>query len=897
MSRESTQFLQHVLECGFATEAELQDSRYAVNQPPQVLADQMVEQGRLTRFQASRLLAGQCDNLLIANLVLLDELGGGELSRVYRAEHRMMKRPVALKVLTSPETDKAAFTSRFLREVQAVASLDHPNIVTAHDAGEWEGTPYLVMEFVDGDDLDKRVTQAGQLPLRETLDYILQAAQGFAYAHAQGIVHRDIKPSNLLVDSNGVVKILDLGLARTNEAADSLTGEFQIVGTIDYMSPEQAETSQVGPASDIYSLGCTLFRLLTGEPPFVAKKPIDILLAHRNAPIPSLRTLRPDVPAKLDALFQKMLSKAASGRPRSMEEVAQVLRTLLKKVSIHKSEKDDHDTSELTLDVIKAEQAKSAKKSKGNSQSDAETRAGTNRRTTQIRQTTPIGIDLGTTGSVIAHVDALGRPRTILNGEGDPITPSAIFFDENVIEVGKEALKAVATEGAHVVQNVKCDIGQRAYHREIRGRLYPPEVLQAMILRKVVSDAERVVGRIRQAVVTVPAYFDEFRRKATQDAAYIAGIEALDIINEPIAAAIAFGAQNGLLSGRTTGVKPKTVLVYDLGGGTFDATVMQIGDRVCRTLATDGDMRLGGRDFDKRLVDHAAKVFLENFGSDPRKEAGEVGLLWRACEEAKHSLSVRARATIAVHYQGESMRVNVTRNQFETMIADLVERTAFTVSSVLADANLSWKDIDYLIPVGGSTRIPAVNAMLTKISGMRPDTSLSPDEAVAAGAALYAGALLQRRHGQAPLFSVQNVNPHTLGVAGRDTATGKQRVSVLIPRNSSLPKQSAKRYKTRTDDQRSLLVKIVEGESGDPNECYQLGSCVLKNLQPGLPKGTPVDVRFQYESNGRLQVGVHVQGESTEQEISREGSLKAKQVEAWRRAICGEESAAPAPAQ
>lgn len=880
MSPDSSQFIHGLLECGLASVQELQQPNYAKCKTDLALCRALIENGRLTSYQASELMAGRSKSLVVNNLVILEELGGGQLSRVFLAEHRMMKRPVALKVLTPPEQDQDEFAARFTREIQAVASLDHPNIVRAHDAGQSNGTPYLVMEYVQGQDLDKQVQKYGPLSITNALDAVMQAAHGFAYAHERGIVHRDIKPSNLLRDNNGIVKILDLGLALRNEAvAESITGEFQILGTIDYMSPEQAESSQVGATSDIYSLGCTLYRLLTGVPPYHASRPIDVLLAHRKSPIPSVRKYCTGASRELELLLLRMMAKAAKDRPQTMNEVIGEFSTLLAKARQHEKKVANQDTRELTLAEIKGQQDESAAKT------DLKSGRVKDRRTTQIRQIVPVGIDLGTTGSVIAHVDALGRPRAIANSEGEIVTPSVLLFEGKKVIVGKEALKAIATDGARVAQFAKRDVGSAAYHRQIGGRSFPPEVLQAMILRKLISDAERSIKRIKQAVVTVPAYFDEVRRKATQDAAYMAGIEALDIINEPTAAAIAFGAQHGLLTGRTTGQKSRTLLVYDLGGGTFDVTIMRIDDRSCQTIATDGDMQLGGREFDERLVDFVAETFLKKHKKDPREDLSALALLWRECEEAKHALSARSRATINCHYGGEALQVKLTRKQFESLIADLVERTVFTVKGVLEGASLRWKDIDHVLLVGGSTRIPMVANQVTKISGKKPDTSISPDEAVAHGAALYAGALLRERHGDAPIFSVQNVNSHTLGVAGRDTQTGKPRVSTLIPRNSILPAQAAKRYKTRTADQRSLVVEIVEGESPDPADCFNLGSCVLKNLKPGMPAGTPVEVRFRYESNGRLQIDVNVKGESLHHEITREGSLDAKQVEAWREKI------------
>jgi molecular chaperone DnaK len=231
-----------------------------------------------------------------------------------------------------------------------------------------------------------------------------------------------------------------------------------------------------------------------------------------------------------------------------------------------------------------------------------------------------VGIDLGTTYSVVAMLDDLQRPQTLINAEGDMLTPSAVFFEGEHTIVGKEALKAIATEAAQVAECAKRDLGFRVYHKMLGGRQYPPEAIQAWVLNKLRIDAQRQIGDFRQVVITVPAYFDEVRRKATQDAGYMAGFEVLDIINEPTAAAIAFGFQRGFLKPGMDAGPAQRVLVYDLGGGTFDVTVMEIGGRDFVALATDGDVQLGGRDWDQRLVDFVAEEFIRRFRVDPRDD-------------------------------------------------------------------------------------------------------------------------------------------------------------------------------------------------------------------------------------------------------------------------------------
>ena len=498
-----------------------------------------------------------------------------------------------------------------------------------------------------------------------------------------------------------------------------------------------------------------------------------------------------------------------------------------------------------------------------------------------------VGIDLGTTFSVVATLDDVGRPQTLINAEGDKVTPSAVFFEGNNIVVGKEAIKAIATDADQVAECAKRDLGNRVYHKVLTGRQYPPEAIQAWVLNKLRLDSQRQIGSYDKVVITVPAYFDEVRRKATQDAGYMAGFEVLDIINEPTAAAIAFGFQRGFLRpGQDAGEK-KRLLVYDLGGGTFDVTVMEIGGRDFVALATDGDVQLGGRDWDQRLLDFVAEDFIRVHGLDPREDANTAGRLWRDCEDAKRTLSARTKAIIACDYRGKTVRVEVTREKFQEITQDLLDRTSFTTRQTLSAAGLTWQDIDRVLLVGGSSRMPAVHQMLRDLSGKDPDRSVSPDEAVAHGAALHAGLLVQRSQGEPPSFQITNVNSHSLGVVATDPATRRPRNAILIPRNTPLPATSKRSFRTQKSNQKSILIQIVEGESASPDDCSQIGKCSVKTLPENLPAQTPVEVLFRYAENGRLTVMVSVAGNQIRHEIQRENSLSREQLESWRQYISG----------
>ncbi len=502
---------------------------------------------------------------------------------------------------------------------------------------------------------------------------------------------------------------------------------------------------------------------------------------------------------------------------------------------------------------------------------------------------TAVGIDLGTTFSAVAKLDDLGRPQTLINAEGDKLTPSVLLFEGTNVVIGKEAVKAMGTDWEMIAECPKRDLGHRMFHKVLGGRQYPPEALEAWILNKLREDTRKQIGDFEKVVVTVPAYFDEVRRKCTQDAGYIAGFDVMDIINEPTSAAIAFGFQQGFLSSDGNSGPLQRILVYDLGGGTFDVTVMEIDGNEYRALATDGDVQLGGRDWDQRLVDYVTEAFIRQHGLDPREDANTHGLLWRECEDAKRTLSARMKASIACHYQGRAVRVEVSRQQFEEMTQDLLDRTAFTTRQTLQAAGLQWNDIHRVLLVGGSTRMPAVLEMLKQLSGKEPDSSVSPDEAVAHGAALHAGLLLVKFGGKSPNFKIKNVNSHSLGVVATDRKTKRSRNAILVPRNTPLPVTAKRVFKTQKQGQRSILVQIVEGESASPDDCVQLGKCTVRDLPSNLPAGTPIEVRFKYRENGRLTVAVRVEGTDKllKHDITRENSLSKDQLDSWRKYISG----------
>ncbi|MCE5267943.1 MAG: Hsp70 family protein [Planctomycetaceae bacterium] len=505
---------------------------------------------------------------------------------------------------------------------------------------------------------------------------------------------------------------------------------------------------------------------------------------------------------------------------------------------------------------------------------------------------TPIGIDLGTTYSAVAYLDATGRPATVPNGAGDLLTPSALFFDDDGVVVGKEAVKNWVFAPDSYIECFKRDMGSVYARRKIRGAEVPPEIFSAFVLERLKQDAERRLGPITQAVITVPAFFDETRRKATQDAGRLAHLDVLDIINEPTAAAVAYGHLHGRLRDDSSDAdaKPTRILVYDLGGGTFDVTILELAGTQFRTLATDGDVLLGGKDFDERLVNYVADQFMAAQGVDPLSDPQDAAQLWLDAQEAKHTLTERSKATVICIHAGIRMRIEVTREKFEDLTRDLLERTETTTALVLKQAGLTWPQIDHTLLVGGSGRMPMIARMLRSLTGKEPNCALSPDEVVAHGAAIYAAMLVGDSAASTPMkCKLVNVNSHSLGVVGTHVRTRQKVNAILIPKNTPLPCRAARTFRTGEASQQHVRVIVVEGESQRPEACIALGECVIRDLPSGLPKNTAVEVEYAYGADGRISVSARVPSirYSRRVEIQRNAGRHLGDLDTWRARLCG----------
>ena len=467
-----------------------------------------------------------------------------------------------------------------------------------------------------------------------------------------------------------------------------------------------------------------------------------------------------------------------------------------------------------------------------------------------------IGIDLGTTNSVVAVMEG-GKPTVIANAEGMRTTPSIVGFSKTGERlVGQLAKRQAILNPDKTIASIKRHMGED-YKKNIDGKDYTPQEITAMILRKLADDASAYLGeKVTSAVITVPAYFNDAQRQATKDAGKIAGLDVLRIVNEPTAAALAYGLEKE---------KSEKVLVFDLGGGTFDVSILEIGDGVHEVLSTSGDTHLGGDDFDKKIIDWICEEFKKQEGMDLTNDKQAMQRIKEAAEKAKCELSSVVETTINLPFitadanGPKHLELSLTRAKFEDLCRDLLNRCKVPVETALKDAGVSKSDINEVVLVGGSSRIPAVQQLVKEYTGKEPNQSVNPDEVVAVGAAIQAGVLA----GEVKDIVLLDVTPLTLGI---ETLGGV--MTALVPRNTTIPVSKSQVFSTAENNQTAVDINVLQGERPMASDNKSLGMFRLEGIAPAM-RGVPqIEVTFDIDANGIVNVSAKDKATNKEQKIT-----------------------------
>lgn len=490
-----------------------------------------------------------------------------------------------------------------------------------------------------------------------------------------------------------------------------------------------------------------------------------------------------------------------------------------------------------------------------------------------------IGIDLGTTYSAVSYMDKDGNPQIIPNSEGKRTTPSAVMFeDDGNIIVGEIAKESSIIDGLNVVEFIKIEMGNPNYKYRIdENTEYTPEEISALILKKLKKDAEDFLGEdVNKAVITVPAYFNDAQRKATQDAGLLADLKVLKIINEPTAAAIAFGFESQLDN--------STILVYDLGGGTFDSTIVNYNKDDIIVKATDGIRRLGGHFFDQEIVNFVVDEFKIKHNIDlyDPNYIDNLQELNKKAEDSKIHLNARSKTYITISCDGIKDRIKISRDQFNELIKKLYERTERIVLNTLQNANLTWDDIDKVLLVGGASRTKYVRERLHELSGKEPSSQINPDESIAIGAAIQASIIDDLKEVSTnPKLNIVDVSSHGIGIITVDAFTRKYINTAIIDRNTQLPARASKRFFTAEEDQEIIQLEVTEGESSEIEDINIIGKFEIE-IPRGLKKNSEVEIEILIDESQIVHVYTRILSMDNffkEIHIERSSNLSEQQVE------------------
>lgn len=779
----------------------------------------------------------QATNLPILGEYLIEQrIGAGGMGQVFRARHRTMDRAVALKVLPRSLSENAEAVERFYTEVRATAKLMHPNIVTAFDAGCYRAgkvpVHYLVMELIEGEVLSERVARSGPLNGHEVVELLRQASMALQYAHSMGIVHRDIKPSNMMLASNGVLKILDFGLAvLRGHIQEAESARSQIIGTVEFMSPEQINAPEkVDHRSDLYSLGASIFYLLTGHPMFHGETMQTALAQIHRRPQP-IYEVRGDIDIRIDSVFQSLVEKDPLRRCQS---ASALLDKLVQLNLIEAPTQVSHGRTEGKLPRISLEFPTN----------------GSLGKSTSHRSFAAIGIELGMSNSRVSYLNPEHKIEEVLVDSESLELRNMLYSDGEVVSVGKRAVDERASKPNQIFYGMQRWYGIPLLERPFGGRQVPPEVLVACVLRQLTVAARTVLPNASHAVITVPACYDQLHRLSTKTAATIAGIEVLQLLDKPLAAALAFSEIDSKLAASSVAKQDyrKNFLVAMLAGSACEVAVVKAEGLAMRMLACAGDFRRGFTRWHDRAAKRLAAEVETKFGTSVREDLTTASRLQRTIERVFDRLRSTQTVPFVFEVPGGKIEHQLDRNSLSMWVGDYEHDCLTFAKEAIDRSKVDPKSIDAILLVGELTWMPTIQQHLAKLIGNQARmVKLKPND-LAQGAAIQAFYLMPPIDPQATLAHASTA--YDIGVVIQEDETRFGTPKTLIGRDTPVPTHSSRTLRFTHQGQRQPFLQFVEGSRLGNNTWNRLGKIDLSTCFEERNSSDPLQLRVEIDDSG-----------------------------------------------
>ncbi len=752
------------------------------------------------------------------------DIGRGGMGIVFRAYDDSLRRRVAIKVLAPEVAANPIARERFRREAHAAAAIsDHDSVVTIYAVGEFNKLPYLSMQFVQGCSLQEKLNSDGAIAESQVHHLGLQIAEALDFAHRNGLIHRDIKPSNILLDEEvRRARLADFGLARWVDDA-TITVSGTIVGTVAFMSPEQAQGAAADERSDLYSLGAVLYAAAVGRPPHQAESSLALLRKVCDEQPQDLDQLDAGFSQPFASLIRRLLTKDPAERIQSAQEVVQLLREEPRRSLSDwtRISADDHSA------IVGASPQEPLSEFLGH----------------------PVGFDVGTKSSHVAYVDDHASPQTAHFNE-KPEVPSLLLAREGKVLLGAKALASARQDARGLQERLAGRIGTEKSKVEFLDQEVPAEVLFALLIGNLAAEARKQIGYFSHVCYTVPGCYGDAQRKSLRDAFTIASLNAVRPLNCSSAIAIDFLQQKGLLDALAQD-QPLHMLVVRCGASSFDATVLRYRQHELETLAVAGDTSLGGISWDDRIAEHVLDHIKRNHGEEVSQDPTAMFLLMQECEAAKAGLN--PDGVVPIRFQGQSTRFEgrVKPAFLKRISRDLLARIEQQAQNALAQAGVDWPELDFVLLSGGVSRMPEFRQLFRTLSHNNENCLLGNSTSVANGAALFAQEQMRSTPGSERFVVREQTVFDYIIRSGPDQPSN---ADCVIKRGTPLPVTAEFTVRMPAAGAASLCFEILEAGGSSDAEPRVVGQCEIRDLSPTLVAGTPIQLRLHVDESGVLSV-------------------------------------------